>query len=923
MGFHRQTIDIILLHFPPEIIDYPPLHTAQLATKLERTGYRVAVVDLNIALRRKSKAKFKSFWLKINEHYWHEQHHLDDLFKSHGRTIDHLIQAITKIQAKSLFLELEYPKELFACEMIKRIRKSLRDQTIIVGGYSCYSQEQRKKIQELSDNGVDHFLTDVTGIALAEFLEDFFNRRNPANTPRETSKSHKKGHTTIGQDDTVFPTYQEFILDEYRNQYLPVSFGYGCIGTCTFCKKQIYPDKRITRPSRTIIEEISHHVNVYGITHFHMCGSPVNCNIQVLEEFCDTLLSTPLKISWSAKVIPHHTLSTPVLQKMKDAGCHSLIYCMVSGSDTILSQVNTGFNTATIKRALKMTNLVGLKSAITLVEGFPKEYSRELTDTMELLAENRPPLIRALQTVSVLKIYPGTKLFAENKENNVWIPAPLAIDKWKSADGNIFFVRKIRQHRLIYQGLGLHIPYNPSDLIAPLPAIHPLKAGKRLKEKEFQSYNWYEPWHTYHSDILSKAIISYVRKRNSVVDKEEVDYPFINGIYDGKKAFIGPETVHLDITNLCNFNCIACWDRSPLVRVKGKKDAFLKKSLSFELVTGLIDDLITLGGVRYIKFGGGGEPTIHPQFKEILTYLRSKDRYVEIDINTNFSLVEDTLLDLIINQQVNLLTVSLWAATPKVYVLTHPNQKEAAFEKIVANLKKITKNRISGLPRIFIHNVLMSQNHQDIEKMLALALDIGADEVHFTLVDPVPGKTESLLLTNQQWLCVLSSLKKIRPFVDKLNNYHDPETNRSILITNFHEFFNKLSRAEVEKGVYDKKALSDIPCYIGWTYTRIMADGRVIPCCKGHRLPMGNLNRNSFMEVWNSPRYETFRYNGLNLKKSAPYFAVMGNDGSKLSGCMNCDNIMHNTVMHDKFLCHSRLGKWFVFKMIQRWKRNH
>ena len=79
-----------------------------------------------------------------------------------------------------------------------------------------------------------------------------------------------------------------------------------------------------------------------------------------------------------------------------------------------------------------------------------------------------------------------------------------------------------------------------------------------------------------------------------------------------------------------------------------------------------------------------------------------------------------------------------------------------------------------------------------------------------------------------------------------------------------------------------------------------MATGNVVPCCKGHRMPMGNINKNSFKDIWRSAVYNKFRYNGINFPKRHAYFSKMGNDAVAKTGCYNCDNLWQNISMQNR-----------------------
>lgn len=914
--------DVCILHLPPDRIDFPPLKAALLAARLKNCGFKVALVDFNVSLRRNVKQQYQSLWQPVNEHYWHDKNQLSGFLHENEDLIATLINKVTDTGAKLIVVDLCFPVELFWAELIKKIKKIRPGLKVIATGRSCLVQEQQEEIQNLCQHSVNFFLSSGSLVTLPGFLFELSREKKLQITAKQCAGLER--YLARKQQDIakILPDYGGAQLALYRGKCFAVSVGMGCNARCDFCFKHLCRDEEHLRPAEDIVQEMLSLQKEYGAESFYFSGAPVNWKSSIIEAVCDSLLKIKLTVSWSAEVTPFSEISSGLLYKMKQAGCHTLHLCGVSGSHSVLTHAGAGFTKEQTETLLEKVGCANIRCAIRLVTGTPGEYKQEFIETMDFIATKLVAGRTVVHPFAVMKIYPSTGLWEKGGGHCLIASDALAIDRWTCPDGNNFYVRKIQQNQLHYHILKFNIPYNPDDLFV-VPKMSRFNPVAVFTEKKYRLNSYFNPWHTYRSDILSKSIINFVWGKTAVVEKNEIDYPVIEGIETENRAFIGPETVHLDITNSCNFNCIACWDRSPLIRDRDdlKHEEYLRQHLSYEQILHFIDDIIKLGGVRFLKFSGGGEPTMHPRFADILTYLREKDRYVEIDINTNFSLISEKLLQTILAQRVDLLTVSLWAASPETYVETHPNQKKEIFLQIVKNLKRLKSEPDNRVLRVFLHNVLMRQNHHEVEAMVELGLTVGADEVHFAMVDLVPGKTESLLLTAKEHQVVFESLGRIKPHVDRHNMYHDPGTGRTIQLTNFHEFFVKMSQQDVEQGVYDLKAVNQIPCYIGWLYTRIMADGRVVPCCKGHRLPMGNLNDKRFIDIWNSARYKTFRKKGLLLEKSDPYFSVMGSDGAGRTGCLNCDNIIHNTVMHDKYLCYADLPNWFRFKMKQWWEK--
>ena len=110
--------------------------------------------------------------------------------------------------------------------------------------------------------------------------------------------------------------------------------------------------------------------------------------------------------------------------------------------------------------------------------------------------------------------------------------------------------------------------------------------------------------------------------------------PVVAGILDGQRTFAGPEHVVIDITNRCNYNCVACWTFSPLLGDKKPPKAWYGQELPGRMLRDLLDDLAAMG-TKLVRFTGGGEPFLHPQILPLIAHCASVG--LRLDITTNGS----------------------------------------------------------------------------------------------------------------------------------------------------------------------------------------------------------------------------------------------------------------------------------------------
>lgn len=879
-----------LIACPPGQGGVPPSGWVRLAEQLTGAGIDARLFDLTQFLYQRMRPDERAYYHNMNGFLWHDRQRSVGPLPLVARHAQALLAPVIKAAPELVYVEFSYPGELAVCKLIGMLKVRLPGLTIVAGGAGCREEGQKRFLQEESGGAIDIFLK---GLARTHLLLKL----------QETGYS-----AAAGAPSPPFPDYQA-LVGKSRLSRLDVPLtdecddGFAWLSSCISASKTGLPVEQI-------LAALHYYYSELGISEFRLTGMPL-CHYGHLPELCERLAAELPGLHWTAGVLPWQPLDAPLLALMGRAGCHGLSFCPAPSADRLLSSYFAPEATAEIMtNNLDLCRRAGLMTGFSFMVGFPGESFGELQDNFHFFDRNRER-IDLVEAVLPLPALPGTKWLPTIEEQGQHFPT--LINEWRTRDGNEP-LHRLRQ----VKNLTRHIrhsgrPYG-GDLARRGRSLPPLtRAGLHLFDPlTFRD----EPFHPHMPGLAHKYSYGAVSLVTGICEIENSDIGVLQSIETGRGAEVGPEVVHLDLTNRCNMDCIACWDRSPLIG-REKNDPIFSWTLPLATVKSTIDQLVALGNTRTIKLGGGGEPTMHPEWLEIVHYIRARQRYVELDINTNGSLLQPATIEALIRAEVNLLTVSLWAATEKTYQATHPNQPLSAFTRLIDNLRLLVHRRPAGLPRLFIHNVIMNRNYHELEAMLDLALDIGADEVHFTLVDPVPDKTEELLLDTRQHRELVDCCLRLKKRVNQWNDYQDPQTGKRIRITNFNEFCAKLSQAEVEQGVYDRRALNTIPCYIGYLYARIMADGRVVPCCKGHRMVMGNINERSFADIWNNRRYRIFRHNGRFMDKTEPYFRLMGSADSTVPGCANCDNIMHNTVMHDKFLFYRELPRWIAFKLRQ------
>ncbi|MDD5560765.1 MAG: radical SAM protein [Candidatus Omnitrophica bacterium] len=376
------------------------------------------------------------------------------------------------------------------------------------------------------------------------------------------------------------------------------------------------------------------------------------------------------------------------------------------------------------------------------------------------------------------------------------------------------------------------------------------------------------------------------------------DYLDIVGILDGTFAYKGPNVVQIDLTNNCNNDCIGCWCNSPLLGEKKILPETKRQTIPFGKIIGLLDELCSMGTTS-IYYAGGGEPFMHPQIMDILAYTKKKG--FTCYVNTNFTLVDEKIVKKLTHLKIDHLTVSVWAGSAGIYALVHPNKNEKTFNKIKEMLVFLNREK-KKYPIVKLYNVIFNLNYHDIEHMMELRDLTNSESIEFTVIDTIPGKTDTLLLSEKDRYDLLQRCKKLKLAYGFGMNRE--KTN----ILNFEQFIRRVENADAKSAHYDSDIIDKLPCYVGWAFVRVLADGSVNSCLKSHRFPVGNIHKDKFSKIWNSALQQYFREKTSKVKKTGNLFSLIGNDPDVTMGCYkSCDNIGHTMEMHKKIV---KLGRF-------------
>jgi MoaA/NifB/PqqE/SkfB family radical SAM enzyme len=322
----------------------------------------------------------------------------------------------------------------------------------------------------------------------------------------------------------------------------------------------------------------------------------------------------------------------------------------------------------------------------------------------------------------------------------------------------------------------------------------------------------------------------------------------------------GPESLHVDITNACNTNCITCWDHSPLLQI-GRTPAWKRQRIDLPALEQLLDDVLGLGGLRAVILSGMGEPFTHPEIYRMIEAVKA--RGLELTIITNLVAADpERVLALGVDQ----LLIGIHAASEQAYRAFHPSFQQGEWQRLHAALE-----RFRAAERRFKHvQVICEPNAAELVEMVRLAAEYRALELNFKLASLDAG-TES---------CRISDAQRAR-LLDELVPAALAEASALGVRTNLAVF-----SAQLAAGGAATAPIAEVGCFVGQTYARVLVDGSVLYCCNTE-VRVGHLAEAAFSALWNGPRWNELR---ARLRR-----------GDYFESCNRCGKLNQNVKLRARF----------------------
>ena len=300
------------------------------------------------------------------------------------------------------------------------------------------------------------------------------------------------------------------------------------------------------------------------------------------------------------------------------------------------------------------------------------------------------------------------------------------------------------------------------------------------------------------------------------------------------KTVIPPLLVaEMHVTDRCNSACIFCNQRKARQR---------RAEMSLEFFENIIDEMHN-EGLRGIRLSGGGEPTSHPQFSELLAILQCRGISVT-NLDTNGLLLSSSLCDDLLACNPRTVHVSLIAPDAELWA-RETCLPPKLYGTIISNIQRLAKQVERENVRIVLSFVVDEITYASLPRMESLAKELG---VEFFIHDLNTFNYTSEF--NEKCMPVL---------LDSISKLSKETLQRRMYIKHLGELEYK--RNNIVSTNQAPASFCGTVCLAPWCALMVKADGNMFPCCAlvDSVNPLANLRDGSLSSCRSGSSYSKMR----------------------------------------------------------------
>lgn len=304
--------------------------------------------------------------------------------------------------------------------------------------------------------------------------------------------------------------------------------------------------------------------------------------------------------------------------------------------------------------------------------------------------------------------------------------------------------------------------------------------------------------------ILTPQEINWMKKNQSETWAEYLVYRHNFKNLPRKKILLDtPLHLLIEPISSCNLRCVMCFQ----IDESFTNNSEFMGRMKLDLFKKIIDDAVS-SKIHAVTMASRGEPTLHPEFKEMLKYC--KDKFFELKINSNATKLTDKLINSILDSGVTEMVFSIDSYTKENF---EKIRKGGIFEVVLDNIKKFKTIREEKYP-----------DSKCLTRVSGVRVDSDQDPIKF----------------KEFW----------EKYVDEV-----------VMVNMQHRWDTYHNSTEI---------MGNGPCHILWEKMYIWFDGTVNTCDEDYKseLSVGSIINSSIKELWNNDKYKQLRNKHLEDKRN-------------------------------------------------------